>query len=779
MFYPEVHPVVDTSSQANIIPDHEHLHPPRTSYWQTLLKTLHLQLFASALRKVFEIPLLRKGFRKLIPSGIRQTLSVTSAKKLFIGPEEKKIPLQQNRLSAIIKCSIHVLPLAAALLLVIFNLKQYYIGGELAGTSGQDTEKLAGLQFAAKLHELLMIASLGVIVFTKVRQELVSIRGLPYGAVFAACQIDSIATLWSMEFWAMIFDAWEHKKGHAKTQKWFLVALVAVCVILGVSVGPSTAVLMRPRLDNWPSGGSTFYIGATVDDLIPTTISASSSLSHCLEDTGDPACPYGDWASIAQGYLSFDKALAPLGDMPLILNLASTYSIPQMSLRQRSDGNGNQLWPSAFTLATAPYFAVSDGLAEVGRLWALAAANAPNRARFRYRQDVTYSVDTVQPLVMVYCNDAVLPLTNFTPTLENITLDFPDLGSLSGSAYANGAAGSATYNGGLVFESATTRQQVLDLILSGNPDLLWIDDSNLLNGTSSTLWVVATLPVGVAQGPSFYCCSIDSRQANVTMQATRNQPKLVTGTPDSWYLTGTYNDAWEKVFPSAAWAAYLNPLTSTGGGPNTSNSSKIPLFGSLVESALPADVDIPLIIESTLATMLANGLARSSYNTSMIGTLNGYNDSDPAWEEAFMPKQALGFGGDPWNITEAQRAGATQFTMMAEALGYAYARQGAAQIAAIAVLLVYILLALSHMVYSLNTGNTSTAWDSSPEIAALALNSERTRQMPNTGAGIAHVDTFKEPVWIRATTDGRLQFVLADTRHGPHERRLVVGKEYA
>jgi hypothetical protein len=75
----------------------------------------------------------------------------------------------------------HLLPVTAALLLVAFNIRGYYVGGELAGDPGYDDAKLSGLQFAAKLHELSMLASLSFIVVGLIRQELVAGEGIPFG----------------------------------------------------------------------------------------------------------------------------------------------------------------------------------------------------------------------------------------------------------------------------------------------------------------------------------------------------------------------------------------------------------------------------------------------------------------------------------------------------------------------------------------------------------------------------------------------------------------------
>ena len=184
--------------------------------------------------------------------------------------------------------------MAAAFLLVVFNCQQYYIGGELAGVNNQDTEKLAALQFAAKLQQLLMMASLGIIIFTYIRQELVFGVGIPFGALFVGFQIDSINLLLSPEFLGGMYHKWKANR----MRKAILISTIIVCILLGVSVGPSSAVLMRPRLDYWPAGGTSFWINVTSDSLSPSIIAGSPALEHCAIDTGDAACLYGDWQVI-------------------------------------------------------------------------------------------------------------------------------------------------------------------------------------------------------------------------------------------------------------------------------------------------------------------------------------------------------------------------------------------------------------------------------------------------------------------------------------------------
>ena len=102
---------------------------------------------------------------------------------------------------AALRGAVHLVPCTGALFLVALNSAEFYIGGELSGATGQDPEKLAALQFAAKVHELFMIASLGAVLLTYLRKELAFGDGLLLGAVFSAHQFQRISFLWSAPMW--------------------------------------------------------------------------------------------------------------------------------------------------------------------------------------------------------------------------------------------------------------------------------------------------------------------------------------------------------------------------------------------------------------------------------------------------------------------------------------------------------------------------------------------------------------------------------------------------
>lgn len=171
--------------------------------------------------------------------------------------ELPKVAIRGNRSSALLRTLVHLLPVAGALGLVIINIHQYYVGSSI--------KPLALYQFIAKLHEVTIQASLAAIVFTYIRHELVLGQGVPLGALFSGLQISQASYLWSMEFWGSL------RSNHLSCRKrCYLVVIVIGGIFLAAVVGPSSAVLLVPRLAYWPAGSTHIWIDIKPDDLWPT-----------------------------------------------------------------------------------------------------------------------------------------------------------------------------------------------------------------------------------------------------------------------------------------------------------------------------------------------------------------------------------------------------------------------------------------------------------------------------------------------------------------------------
>lgn len=57
--------------------------------------------------------------------------------------------------------------------------------------------------------------------------------------------------------------------------------LLAVAIVLAATVGPSSAILLIPRLDYWPAGSTHIWLNTTTQDLWPGT--SAVPISHAAD----------------------------------------------------------------------------------------------------------------------------------------------------------------------------------------------------------------------------------------------------------------------------------------------------------------------------------------------------------------------------------------------------------------------------------------------------------------------------------------------------------------
>lgn len=253
--------------------------------------------------------------------------------KLFRRPrvELPKQAMRKNRFMATLTTAIHVILLAAVAVLVWLNIQGYYIGGELAGPSGYDDLKFSGLQVAAKLHELTMQASISLTVVSFIRHELALGQGIPFGAIVSSLQFASIAHLWSTEFAGTVKASFHHRSRSIR-----LVLLILVGSFLAVSVGPSSAIAMRPRSDEWPARGSKFYLNATREQIWPTFVDDSAIPRNCANVSLDMNCISNAWYTLSDGLIPYLPTLNGLTTTPEFFSVVSPKTVRQLYTRHLS-----------------------------------------------------------------------------------------------------------------------------------------------------------------------------------------------------------------------------------------------------------------------------------------------------------------------------------------------------------------------------------------------------------------------------------------------------------
>jgi len=665
------------------------------------------------------------------------------ATKLLRHPR-KEVPKQamrQGRLVVALALSVHVIPMGTAIALIWLNVHGYYIGGELAGPSGWDDLKLSGLQFASKLHELLMQASLSVVVVSFIRHELVVGEGIPFGAIFGSLQFSSIAYIWSKEFAGTL-------KARFRTQmmKWRLVLLIVLGTGLAVTVGPSSAISMRPRLDAWPAGGTDFYINATTDQIWPTSLNDSGIPTECSNVTLGMNCISDSWTTLSDGLIPFWPNLNLGNTIPEFFGVVSPKSMRQLYTKQTTG-----IYWTRWTLATTQMSNLGDAVAEIGRLWINAAystseiVNWKYSTRFRYRKEATYTIDDIyQPLTMATC------LSSRSSTQQDTDADSIKAYMPIMETTCTDTIQSKRFNSsGLV---ANFRQDV--------PILQFVDVPVNEFGRS-TVGALITFPETWPGGRNTVTCGVDSRWVPSQVSSSRSSVKVVSGLPTGFELKGTcFFEGSKNITVSSQWANYLNPNLV---------ESNLTVFHHLLES-IPGTYDdrweddagfVQPLIESILSVLVTNGLAHTAASATPQGILKGCtadkcdescSDGDGAWCREILPNGEFGSGGNIYNLPPgADTTKMTKFTTSIQVTGYAYNLRGTSLRLSCVVLFIYVLVALIHIGFSFWTGLSSQSWDTVSEVTALAMQSQPSRHLKNTCAGIDTTSIFTHMVKIVQT----------------------------
>jgi len=113
---------------------------------------------------------------------------------------------------------------------------------------GPSQETLGALQFAAKVHEALIVLSLGTVLLHRIRYHFLHGRGkgVPLGFLTSPWQLSSPLYFISGEFWGSairsVANGWEHMG---------TLLLLVSCALLAVAIGPFSAIVILPQVQLW------------------------------------------------------------------------------------------------------------------------------------------------------------------------------------------------------------------------------------------------------------------------------------------------------------------------------------------------------------------------------------------------------------------------------------------------------------------------------------------------------------------------------------------------
>ncbi|KAL2063835.1 hypothetical protein VTL71DRAFT_4329 [Oculimacula yallundae] len=400
-------------------------------------------------------------------------------------------------------------------------------------------------------------------------------------------------------------------------------------------------------------------------------------------------------------------------------------------------------------------------------LWQVAnkrrISEQPQKPGFRgWRDSLRTSIQARQPLTRAHCF-----LQNQTRMVvakqENVTLQIFDPIPFSWTW-----KGKVTDN--FVFSRNRTHWGNLSVTLgiskwleevtgnSSHPGIQW-DHATITNPRRSfdpSNFLVALVAIPLRNSTALYACSIDARWAN----------SIITFGIADQVGSKLGNSAFTEAIRSGTlFATYLPQIKGAG-------------------HARLTNQDTYKAIENVLGVMVTEALSHTSSMSSILGTLKEIEQPEgiantPIWIDEMLPArwQYVYKGGTAFNYSFNAGDNATKFVAKVQIKGYGYGPTSATAVASV-VLVMYILIAISFMFFSIGfQRTTSGSWDSILELVALAMNSQPSAILDNTGAGIGCLDTLKQPVKIRVADD-RLQLVFGTGEGSRVVRRLVPNHLY-
>ncbi|KAL8856121.1 MAG: hypothetical protein Q9178_007246 [Gyalolechia marmorata] len=636
----------------------------------------------------------------------------------FLGISLNEIPkkaFHRDRLMALLRCLVHVLPFSIAMAEIMINWRGYYVGANIDG--------LNYIQFAAKLHEMAMQSSLAIIVFCYVRHVLFNGDALPIGALLSGLHLTQISYLWSMELWGIASSK------IPLGRRLGVMTMIIVAVSLASTVGPSSAILLIPNLSYWPAGSTHIWMNTTAAELWPSRLDGSLLPSYCSQAPSvSNVCPGSEWEALSD-YLSLANGMLPTDVLsaftvsPYSVQLTGQGSLRQLIIQRHIYDNETAPYDQGAAQATTQHVAVADALSATSSLWNIALQHSDSP--FFDQRDAVQSImaGVFQPYTLASCGGDVIE-----GETDDRPVAFPIPPGSSPDMLKDAKVTVETMLPMLAIEYAgLTRSEILKTPgRKSDYRIKWVElPENPFNGTS--IGAVILQPTrNETQG--ILLCNMAAGWGSTSMNMSSSPSASGTGiTSSSIYdpeSTLPQADDYSKriadsvitfelpLFPqrkiniSSDWAQYLNPQIPTL---NTT------IFNSLMSVKL-VDHDDTTSANIILAGLLANGLARTGFNSQLQGKIRTafhptLNASIPDGDYWFSGR------GDMFTIDPSANNNKDWIKLRVDSSveGYGFGLQGIAPKLTVVVLLIYCALVVGHYHGDGGAGGEFLADDSAEE----------------------------------------------------------------
>ncbi|ERF74500.1 hypothetical protein EPUS_03938 [Endocarpon pusillum Z07020] len=332
-------------------------------------------------------------------------------------PVENGLPFKATQRPSCYIVLVHLVPVGAVGVITWFNLYGYWIGKELSGTYNENAPKLLALQLTTKVHDLLMLASLSEALLTQLLKSLAIGHELPFGSLTAVPKFKGLSYLWSRDLRATCAARYPRRS--------LLVPLLLVCTMLGVTLRPSSATALIPRLGVWPAGEAVMTLNTSSDLLWPSSLQAIPSDPSICNHSSLGCLNSMVWDSIAANLFSYwgHTTTGVAAASPQHINVPGISSLRSMNIRVKGSVGPSE--PN-FTVASVQHAVIGDMVnhfrfltfpsqsARCKRTW------SPAQCSYK---DVSWFVSAMQPAVSTACWEKQLntssvefPAIRYAPT---------------------------------------------------------------------------------------------------------------------------------------------------------------------------------------------------------------------------------------------------------------------------------------------------------------------------------------------------------------------------
>lgn len=634
-----------------------------------------------------------------------------------------------SRKLAILSLTLQFLSLTGAIGLIGLNWHTMYIGVVSASVS-------TAIQFAAKSMEILLQFSLTVILLDIVKRMAASAQPIPLGSFLAPYRLTDLSYLWSDEYWGAVTS-----KHLCKLCKVVVVLCIPVMALLAVLIGPSTAIAMIPRLIQSPVAQNLIFLGTT-DALYPKELSTiNGSISN--EASIIPSL-YG---------LSFGQRLQP-GQSGIIADTQGTRAI-RNSMNMSADG---WLWNTSTTIPTQGSSSVLLGEGGVGNSnTALVAARQPwvNGTCAMYSNGKKTKTDLASGYV------------RFSNTSESLNglVRYQDLFMGSSNSTLETTSRLA------VLQSETV-----------NASLGWYDASNVTNDNKLLMAYAEFCDSASEPGtdPVTIACLMQAWWIEAYLNMTNPSP-VVDGNVQ---LNDPKHSPLEPILIHPQWMKRIAQLflEANLGLSEMADITPGDLIVALAISnaaQLPCQEALCLLQTRPRRVPLAFLMdkSESEYDTVLDAQQNASMTQFLATNgNAGKYKRIIIWPRDGWSNVSAL----TQYEINHVAMGYGYDTSTIPVKLSLAALLLYSVIVMAYIVYSLSSGYTSSSWDSIGEILMLGLHSKHPEYMKGTSTETNTINPYKRPMNVRIGPEGRAEILFADDTAANHAdySQVMYNKKY-